>query len=282
MTEERSSLSAPGWVPMGEPPPDHVAVGWAGLEDRLADQVQFAIHLHYVQECLRPGDRVLEMGAGRGRFTRELAALCDRVVVADVSPDKLQMNRRNMAAMGLEDQIEAWVECDMAKLQGVFEDNEFDGVVCYGGPLSYVFDRRFRALSELVRVTRPGGVLFLSARSLFGTVHENLPRVLGGDPRVNREIIRSGDIGPDKVGVARNFLHAYRSGEFREAIESAGATVEVLSASECVSATWGDLVGPWQEDHGVWEHLLEIELEACREPGCLDMGSHIIAVARKP
>jgi len=26
---------------------------------------------------------------------------------------------------------------------------------------------------------------------------------------------------------------------------------------------------------------LEIELEACREPGCLDMGSHILAVARK-
>jgi len=281
MTEQPRRPAGLEWGPIEESIPEHIGVGWVGLEERLADQVQFAIHLHYLRECLRPDDRVLEMGAGRGRFTRELAALCDRVVVADVSPDKLQLNRRNMTAMGLDSRIESWVECDMAKLQGVFEDNEFDAVVCYGGPLSYVFDRRFRALSELVRVTRPGGVLLLSARSLFGTVHESLPRVLSGDPRVNREIIRSGDIGPDKVGVARNFLHAYRSGEFRDAIEDAGATVEVLTASECVSATWGDLVGPWQEDPEVWDHLLEIELEACREPGCLDMGSHIIAVARK-
>ncbi len=269
------------WDPVAEPLPEHVAVGWAGMEDRLADQVQFAIHLHYVREHLKAEDRVLEMGAGRGRFTRELAALSRRVVVADVSAEKLQVNQRNMTALGLDGAVEAWVECDMTKLQGVFDDGSFDAVVCYGGPLSYVFDRRFKALAELVRVTKRGGLLFLSARSLFGTVHESLPRVLSGDPRVNREIIRTGDIGPDKVGVARNFLHAYRSGEFRAAIEGAGAEVVVLSASECVSATWGDLVAPWQDDPEVWKHLLEIELEACREPGCLDMGSHILAVARK-
>ena len=32
----------------------------------------------------------------------------------------------------------------------------------------------------------------------------------------------------------------------------------------------------------LWRQLLEMEIEACREPGCLDMGTHIIAVVRKP
>ena len=30
-----------------------------------------------------------------------------------------------------------------------------------------------------------------------------------------------------------------------------------------------------------WAHLIEMEIEACREPGCLDMGTHLIAVCRK-
>lgn len=36
----------------------------------------------------------------------------------------------------------------------------------------------------------------------------------------------------------------------------------------------------WVRDY-TWQHLLELELEACREPGCVDMGTHIIAVCRK-
>ena len=31
-----------------------------------------------------------------------------------------------------------------------------------------------------------------------------------------------------------------------------------------------------------WQQVLEMELEACREPGCLDLGTHLIAVTRKP
>jgi hypothetical protein len=30
-----------------------------------------------------------------------------------------------------------------------------------------------------------------------------------------------------------------------------------------------------------WVHLIEMEIEACREPGCLDMGAHLIAVCRR-
>jgi hypothetical protein len=30
-----------------------------------------------------------------------------------------------------------------------------------------------------------------------------------------------------------------------------------------------------------WAHVIEMEIEACREPGCLDMGTHVIAVCRK-
>jgi SAM-dependent methyltransferase len=244
-------------------------------------QVDFAIHNHYLRSYLTSEMRVLEVGAGAGRFTREMAALTQRVVVADISQTKLARNQRNARALGYADSIEAWIECDMRDLSPHFGDAEFDAVVCYGGPLSYVFDMREKAARELVRVAKSGAILLLSAKTLWGTVHETLPRILALDPRINREIVSTGDMGPDKVAAASRFWHAYRASEFREFVESAGTTVEVMSASGCLSSTWRDMLGIWRDDKNTWQHLLELEIEACREPGCLDMGTHVLAVARK-
>ena len=56
--------------------------------------------------------------------------------------------------------------------------------------------------------------------------------------------------------------------------------MEAMSASNCLTSTWKDLLSVWREDERIWHHLLELELQACRQPGCLDMGSHILAMVR--
>ncbi|OGO05647.1 MAG: hypothetical protein A2Y73_05095 [Chloroflexi bacterium RBG_13_56_8] len=270
----------PGWTSSHEN--DHGEPQWAHLDESLLERVKFEVHLHYLRKYLTGSERVLEIGAGQGRFTGELAKLCRRIVVADISLTKLQLNRRNAQALGYTDSVEEWVESDVSDLEPHFREGEFDAVVCYGGPLSYVFDRREKALAELVRVTRPGGTLFLSVMSLWGTIHQNFPSILENDPRINQEIVRSGNLGPDKVAVSTHFLHAYRSTEFRAFIENAGAYVMELSASDCLSSTWEDLLSTWCDNERIWHHLVDLEIEACRQPGCLDMGTHLIAVARRP
>ncbi|MEN6479749.1 MAG: class I SAM-dependent methyltransferase [Anaerolineales bacterium] len=245
-------------------------------------QIDIAVHTHYLREYLQPEMRVLEMGAGAGRFTQVIAGVTRHSVVADRSSAKLALNQRNAQALGYVDAIEAWCECDMIDLRGDFGDDEFDAVVCLGGPLSYAFDRREKAIGELYRVTKPGGLLILSARSLFGALHQDLPRILNIDPRINREIIETGNLGPAQVALATRYWHAYRADEFRAFVEQTGARVLLMSASNCLSSTWGDVIASWQTDARRWSHLIELELVASREPGCLDMGAHILAIARKP
>ena len=255
---------------------------WERWDRSPVEQIKFEVHLYYLRKYLQAKDRILEIGAGAGRFTQELAQISKTIVVADISSVQLQLNQKNAQKLGFSESIEDWVECDVCDLRPFFREEEFDAVVCYGGPLSYVFDEKEKAIQELLRVTRPGGLFFLGVMSIWGSVHHLLPWVLEVPPDINREIIASGDLEPNKVADSHHFCHMFRATELQNFLEKSSVIIEVLSASDCLSATWSEHLKSVRENRETWQYLLEMELEACREPGCLDMGTHLIAVCRKP
>lgn len=255
---------------------------WDRWDVSVVEEVKFAVHLHYLQTRLKSQDRILEIGAGAGRFTKELAQITNHIVVADISPVQLKLNEEYGELMGFGDAVEKRVACDICDLTGHFEDNAFDAVVCYGGPLSYVFDQRSAALAELKRVTKPGGLLFLGVMSLWGTVHQAFPQVLSVQSATNKRIIATGDLIPDEHMTSRHSCHLFRGQEFRQFIEAGGLNIEILSASNCLSTTWGEILLETKKEAGLWTEMLNMELEACREAGCVDMGTHLIAVCSKP
>lgn len=73
----------------------------------------------------------------------------------------------------MESQAVARVQADVCDLSR-FDSGTFDATICFGGPLSYVLDRADDALAELIRVTKPGGLLLLSVMSLIGSTFGNL------------------------------------------------------------------------------------------------------------
>ena len=168
--------------------------------------------------------------------------------------------------------------CDLSE----FEANSFDSVVAYGGPFSYVLDKRDLALSECVRVLKPGGILLLSVMSLWGTVHRFLDDVLALPQEINQRIITTGDITqatyPDRRG---NFMHIFHSNELFDWLEKAGLSILDKSASNCLSLVWGDQLKETRDDPEKWKQLLQMELEACADEGCINFGTHMIAVTRK-
>ena len=130
------------------------------------DRVNFEVHRRFLDEWIRPGDRVLEAGAGPGRFTLELARIGARVVVGDISSRQLELHAEKTAAA--ESSVEERVLLDIVDLSR-FADETFDAVVCYGGPVSYVIGEADRALAEVLRVMRRGGTALVSVMSLLGS-----------------------------------------------------------------------------------------------------------------
>jgi ubiquinone/menaquinone biosynthesis C-methylase UbiE len=105
---------------------------WDRLEAEAPAIVSFHLHRRYLRRYVKRGHRVLEAGAGAGRFTIEFARLGADVTVGDVSPGQLALNREKVVEVECEGRVVAWELLDITDLSR-FPDGNFDGIVCYGG-----------------------------------------------------------------------------------------------------------------------------------------------------
>ena len=107
------------------------------------------------------GKYILDVGCGIGRTPCHLARRYGcRVVGIDISEKMIDWSNERAKREGVEDKV-AFRVADAQDLP--FEDGSFD-VVINESVLAFVNDRR-RALSEYVRVTRPGGYVGLNESS---------------------------------------------------------------------------------------------------------------------
>jgi len=253
---------------------------WDRLTATPFQEVSLHVHTHYLRKHIQPDWRVLEIGAGPGRFTQLLAELGARVVVSDLSPVQVALNRQFATRLGFATAVEDWRQVDVSDLSD-FPDGSFDAVLAYGGPFSYVLDRRNTALAECRRVLRPGGKLLLSVMSLWGTMHRFLQGVLDVPEAYNRRIVSTGDLtpatNPQRSG---HFMHLFHAGELREFLAGGGFDVLEMSASACLSIHWDDYLVTIRQDSQLWQELLWMELQATAAPGSWNMGSHLLSIAQ--
>jgi SAM-dependent methyltransferase len=247
---------------------------WTRFDDGRTPSASLEVHREYLRRFVRAGDRVLDIGAGPGRFTLELARLGAEVVVADLSPGQLELNRLRLADAGLEDRIVDRVVADVTELTS-FDDDVFDAVVCFGGPVSYAHERSEDAVSELVRVTRPGGHVLLSVMSLVGALIRYRDTVLDlvrrDGPGPLEQTMRDG-ILPEGDDYGHLAMRMFRWSEL-EALLSRHGTVVAASAAGLFA------VEPAEPE--LRNLLARMEFELGAEPGAISCGDHILAVLRK-
>jgi SAM-dependent methyltransferase len=253
---------------------------WERLVDTPANEISLYIHSHYLDEFVRPGWHVLEIGAGAGRFTQILAGLSTRIVVADISQVQLDLNRQQAQKYKFENAIVGWKQIDICEMEA-FETAYFDCVVAYGGPFSYVLDKRDTALDECLRVLKPGGLLLLSVMSLWGSAHRHLDGVFEIPFEINRKIIASGDISPETYPGRGNYMHLFRADELKRWLKKFDLDILQVSASNGLSLCWDHLLKEIRTDEVKWGELVRMELEACAEESSHNMGTHILAVVQK-
>jgi ubiquinone/menaquinone biosynthesis C-methylase UbiE len=261
---------------------------WTRLEGSLHGRVQFETTTSVVAKYLRGGDYVLDAGGGPGRYTIWLAQRGADVYLGDISDEQLRIARTKIREAGVESSVKMVKRLDVCEMKDI-PDHTFDMVLCLGGAISYVRGRHVDALSELIRVAKPGSPLVVSAMSLLGTFHlistldaadflENVEDHVEwklGSPFP--EIMYSKPGSPEW----HTPMALYTSTYLRGLLEEMGCRVVETAATNTITS--GEFRTPRiEESPEAVEALIELEKRFCSHPGVTDVGQHILVAARTP
>jgi len=126
---------------------------------RLTSQrgsVEFLTTMRYIEKYLKPGDKILEIGAATGRYSHTLARKGYAVDAIELIEHNIEIFRQNTEP----DEKITVTQGNAMDLSG-FSDNTYD-VTLLLGPMYHLYSKedKKRALSEAIRVTKKGGIVF--------------------------------------------------------------------------------------------------------------------------
>lgn len=126
--------------------------------DSRYGMVEFATTLRYIGKYLRPGMRILEIGAATGRYSHHFARLGYTVDAVELVEHNIEIFKQNT-----KDGEVVSITQGNAKDLHMFADDTYD-IVLLLGPMYHLFteEEKLQALSEAIRVTKKGGIIFVA------------------------------------------------------------------------------------------------------------------------
>lgn len=120
--------------------------------------VEYFTTMKYVEKYLRPGMRILEIGAATGRYSHTLARKGYQVDAVELVEHNIEIFKQNTLA-GEDITITQGNATDLSQ----FKSNTYDLVLLLG-PMYHLFTKedKLKALSEAIRVTKKKGVIFVA------------------------------------------------------------------------------------------------------------------------
>jgi len=261
---------------------------WERLETTVQGRTNYGVHKRFLDQYVRPGMRVLDIGSGPGRFAIDLVELGAEVTLVDLSQVQLDLARKRLGERGMLDRVLEFRRLDVVDLRSI-DEGAYDLVVCFGGVVSYTRERHPEALRELRRVVRPGGAVLLSVISLYGALRLIGPldaaAVLESiDEHLDWQAVLSGaDIVYTRFGSVEFHqpLALFTSAGLKTVVAEAGLHVETLAAANPILPQFLRVPKIEESAHAA-DVLQRLELALCDWPGLLDAGGHLLAVARRP
>ena len=119
-------------------------------------QVEYLTTMRYIEKYLRPGMRILEVGAATGRYSHALAQMGYKVDAVELVQHNINIFREKTKPGE-----DVTVRQGDARDLSAFAENTFD-ITLILGPMYHLFteDDQKQALREAVRITKPGGTIF--------------------------------------------------------------------------------------------------------------------------
>lgn len=258
---------------------------WERLTNADDGAIEYALTCAMLERYLPAQGRILDIGGGAGRYTIWLARRGYKVVLADLSPDLLELAQAQIADADVTEQIEAIVEADACDLSR-WSDESFDAIVSLG-PFYHLPDseERERAARELVRVLRPDGTAFIALMPRLALLRRILARP---DERKHLAdgawVARLMEHGIFENSAAGKFTHGYgaQPAEIEPFFRQHGLEqVTLLSAEGITDGIQKAVSEALASESNICQETFNLLVETADDPTILGMANHLLYVGRR-
>lgn len=131
--------------------------------------MEYFTTMHYINKYAKKGARLLEIGAGTGRYSIALAKAGYDVTSVELVEHNLEVLKKNSEGI---DNIQSF-QGDALDLSR-FADNSFDVTLLFG-PLYHLYEPQDvqKSIDEAIRVTKPNGVILVAFLSVYAILFDN-------------------------------------------------------------------------------------------------------------
>lgn len=139
------------------------------LTDSRQGQLEYATTMHYIHSLAPKGSKVLEIGAGTGRYSIALAKEGYDVTAVELVEHNLEVLQEN--STGIENlQSYQGDALDLSR----FADETFDVTLVFG-PMYHLYEKEdvHKAIDEAIRVTKSDGVILVAFLSVYAIMMTN-------------------------------------------------------------------------------------------------------------
>lgn len=235
-----------------------------------AHKIEYLTTIKYIEKYLKKGDRILEIGAGTGRYSINYANKGYKV-------DAVELVNRNLEIL----RSKITEKMEINALQGncidlhMYKDNMFD-IALVLGPLYHLYNEEDinKAMTEVIRVTKPGGKIFIAYITddavvlSYGLIKGNLKKLKNisdknwNIPKLKEEIFAT-----------------YKIEDFDELINKFNIKHLETIAADGLALNMREYINNLSEEE--FEIYLDYHLKNCKRKDLMGYSSHILEIVEK-
>ena len=235
-----------------------------------AHMVEFLTTTKYIDKYLKTGNKILEIGAGTGRYSIYYAKKGYKVEALELIKSNIKEFKKH-----IDSSMDIKITEGNALNLSMYKDNEFD-ITLLLGPIYHLFSRedKEKAIEEAIRVTKPEGKIFIAYITndivilSYGLIKGNLLKLKD----VCDENYRVKEI-PEEIFSA-NYVE-----EFENMMEKFPVKKLHEVAVEGVSEILEEYINKLsEEEYKVW---LDYHLKNCERKDLMGYSSHVLYICKK-
>jgi len=245
-------------------------------DSRLTDRcgmVEYLTTMHFIRKYLTPGCRIMEIGAGTGRYSHALARMGYQVDAVELMERNIEVFRQNTLP-GENITVTQGNAVDLS----AFRDDSYD-ITLLLGPMYHLLTRseQEKAISEAVRITRKGGVIFaaycMSDASIinYGFVKGNI-----------HALIEKGMLNPDTFETfsrPQDLFELYRKNDIDSLRNTQDVTHLHFAAADGFSHHMEETMNAMDDE--TFEVFMKYHLVSCERPELTGYSNHTLDIFQK-